>query len=153
MKKVRKISSSSKDGEFVGSDFYYFDMQKHYLNEAEYTFIADGETLPGDAFVGMRFSKISVVFTDKTVPYSKCVVWVDMASNTMRKTECYDRKDGALLKIIVVDEVKTIKDYVVPVSTTVSNVKKGSRTQLLLRDLTVDTGVKDSEVSVERLER
>jgi hypothetical protein len=153
MKKVRKISSSSKDSEFVGSDFYFFDMQKHYLNEAEYTFVADGETLPGDAFAGMKFSKISVVFKDKTVPYAKCVVWVDMATNIMRKTECYDKKDGALLKVISVDEIKAIKGYLLPISTTVSNVKKGSSTQLSMRDLLVDTGIKDSEVGVERLER
>ena len=70
LKKVRKISSSSKDSEFVGSDFYFFDMQKHYLNEAEYTFLSENETLPGDAFAGKRFSKISVVFRDNTVPYS-----------------------------------------------------------------------------------
>jgi hypothetical protein len=153
MKKVRKISSSSKDSEFVGSDFYFFDMQKHYLNEAEYSFISDGETLPGDAFAGRKFSKLSVVFKDKAAPYSKCVVWVDIADNVMRKTECYDKKDGALLKTIVVDEVKAIKGYLVPVSTTVSNVKKGSSTQLLMRDLLVDAGIKDSEVGVERLER
>ena len=37
--------------------------------------------------------------------------------------------------------------------TTIVNHKKGSRTVLTLADIAVDTGVKDSEVSLKRLEQ
>ena len=50
LKKVRKISSSSKDAEFLGSDLCYFDMEKRYFEDGTYTLLSESETLPEPAF-------------------------------------------------------------------------------------------------------
>jgi len=153
LKKIRKISSSSKDGEFVGSDMFYFDMEKRYFEDGEYTFLGNTETLPEAGLAGKTFSKLSITFKNPNAPYSKSVVWISPQDNVAYKAECYDKKDGALLKTIVVNEVKAVKGYTITTKMTVSNVKKGSHTEMVTGDLTVDAGVKDSEVSLKRLEQ
>jgi hypothetical protein len=69
------------------------------------------------------------------------------------RTECYDKKDGALLKTITIDEIQTIKGYTFMTKSTFVNNKKGSKTVTSLENITPDTGVKDSAVSVKRLEQ
>lgn len=151
LKKVRKISSSSKDGDFMGSDLNYFDMEKRYFEDGSYTLIAEGETL--DSAPGLKLAKISTVYKNPNAPYAKSVSWVDPATGVAYKADMYDKKDGALLKTISVDEVKTIKGYLMITKSTISNVKKGSKTVSDLGDVAVDTGVKDSDVSLKRLEQ
>ena len=153
LKKIRKISSSSKDAEFLGSDLCYFDMEKRYFEDGTYTLLSDSETLPEPAFSGMTFARISTTYKAANAPYSKTISWINLADNIPYKTECYDKKDDALLKTITIDEVKTIKGYAMMTRTTIVNHKKGSRTVLTLADIAVDTGVKDSEVSLKRLEQ
>jgi len=153
LKKIRKISSSSKDGEFVGSDLFYFDMEKRYFEDGNYTFVADNETLPDAAFSGMKFSKIAVTFKNPNAPYSKSVIWINPQDNIPYKAECYDKKDDALLKTITIDEVKVIKNYSIPTKETITNYKKGSHTVMVMGSMQVDSGVKDSEVSIKRLEQ
>jgi len=153
MKKVRKISASSKDGEFLGSDLTYFDMEKHYFEDATYTLVAENETIDNPAAAGLKLAKIATVSKDANAPYAKSVTWVDPVTGIPYRSECYDKKDGALLKVITIDEVKTIKDYLMTTKTTITNVKKGSTTVLTMANLVVDAGVKDSEVSVKRLEQ
>lgn len=153
LKKIRKISSSSKDAEFLGSDLCYFDMEKRYFEDGVYTLPAEGETLPESAFAGMKFAKIGTTFKASNAPYSKTITWVNLADYLPYKTECYDKKDGSLLKTITLDEVKVIKGYAMTTKTTIVNHKKGSKTEMTLADIAVDTGVKDSEVSLKRLEQ
>ena len=151
LKKVRKISSSAKDGEFMGSDLNYFDMEKRYFEDATYSLLSEDESL--DAVPGIKLSKLVSTYAVKGAPYTKAVSWIDPATGIAYKTELYDKKDGALLKLITVDEVKTIKGYVMITKSTISNVKKGSKTVSDMSDLQVDVGIKDSEVSLKRLEQ
>jgi hypothetical protein len=153
MKKVRKISSSSKDGEFVGSDLFYFDMEERFFEDATYTFLGENETLAGSAYAGMKFWKIAMTFTSPNAPYSKAIMWINMNDLAMYRSEAYDKKDGTLLKTIELNETKNIKGYTIGVKTTVSNIKKGSHTIMTLSNLDADIGVKDGDVSVKRLEQ
>ena len=153
LKKVRKISSSSKDGEFVNSDLFYYDMEERYLEDNTYTFLSDNETLADKAFAGMKFTKIAMKPTDPNAPYSKAVAWVNMANNFIYKMDCFDKKDGALLKTILFVKVETIKGVLVPTQTLVSNVKKGTKTLMAMANVQVNIGLKDDVFSVKNLEQ
>jgi hypothetical protein len=153
LKKVRKISSSSKDSEFLGSDLTYFDMEKRSFDDGTYTLLAEGETLDLPAAAGKTLSKVQTVFTLSGAPYSKTVSWIDPATGVAYRTECYDKKDGAILKTITLDEVKEVQGYLVATKTTFANLKKGTNTVMTIGDLVVDSGVKDAEVSLKRLEQ
>lgn len=153
LKKVRKISSSTKDSEFLGSDLTYFDMEKRSLGDGTYALLAEGEALDLPSAAGLKLAKVETVFTLANAPYSKTVSWIDPATGIAYKTDCYDKKDGALLKTITLDEIVTVKGYRITTKTTFVNHKKGSRTVMTIGDIAVDTGVKDAEVSVKRLEQ
>jgi hypothetical protein len=153
LKKIRKISSSSKDGDFLGSDLNYFDMEKRYFEDGTYTMLGENETLDRPGLDDKKFAKIQTVFKDPDCPYSKTISWIDASSGIAYKTECYDKKDGALLKSITIDEVRTVKGYTFMTKSTFVNNKKGSKTVTSLEDITVDTGIKDSAVSLKRLEQ
>jgi len=153
LKKVRKISSSGKDGDFMGSDLNYFDMEKHYFEDATYTLAAENEAVDTPVAQGLKLTKIASVPTEKGAPYAKSLSWIDPSSGLIYKTECYDKKDGSLLKVITIDEYKTVKGYTFPVRTTVKNIQKGSTTVMTMENIAADVGVKDSEVSVKRLEQ
>ena len=127
-------------------------MEQRFFEDGTYALLGENETLSEPALAGMKFWKLSMTFVSPNAPYVKAIMWINMQDLAVYKTEYYDKKDGALLKTMVVDEVKVLKGYTTPVRTTVTNLKKGSQTQMILGDLDVDVGVKDSEISVKRLE-
>lgn len=153
LKKTRKISSSGKDGEFVNSDLYFFDLEDKKFQDHTYTFLEDNVTLADKAFAGMKFAKIEMVPVDTTAPYSKEIAYVNMDDNFVYKLECFDRKDNALLKTFLFVKVENIKGILLPTQTMVTNNKKGTKTLLALTDPQVNTGVKADVFTVQNLEK
>jgi outer membrane lipoprotein-sorting protein len=142
LKKARKIAATGKSGEFVNSDFYFYDLEDKYFEDHTHTFVADNVTIPDQAFAGMKFSKIEMNPVDTASPYSKEIAYVNAADNFVYKLECYDAKDGALLKTFLFVKVQNVKGVLLPVQTIVTNHKKGTKTLLALTDPQVNTGVK-----------
>jgi hypothetical protein len=153
LKKVRKISSDGKDGEFVNSDLWYYDLEERYFEDNAYAFLSENETIADKAFDGMKFWKIEMKPVKADCPYAKSVAWVSMSDNFIYKLDCYDKKDGALLKTIVFPKVENLQGVLVPIQSMVTNHKKGSRTLLQLNDVKVNSGLKDELFSVKQLEQ
>ena len=153
LKKVRKISASGKDGEFVNSDLWFYDLEERYFEDNTYTFLAENETIADKAFAGMKFNKIEMKSVKTNCPYGKTIAYVNMADNFIYKLDCFDKKDGSLLKTILFVKVDTIKGVLIPVQTVVTNHKKGTRTLLQLNNVDVNTGLKDEVFSVKNLEQ
>jgi outer membrane lipoprotein-sorting protein len=153
LKKTRKISSASKDGEFVNSDFYYYDMEDRVLEDNSYSFLAEGEVLADKAFEGMKFYKVEMKPKDPGSPYAKAIAWVNMDNYGIYRMECYDKKDQALLKTILFVKMDSSSGILIPTQTAVLNNKKGTRTLLQLDNLKVNTGLKDEVFSVKNLEQ
>lgn len=153
LKKTRKISASSKDGEFVNSDFYYYDMEDRGFADGSYTFVADNETLADKVFAGMKFFKIEMKPVDKDAPYAKTLIWVNMENYGIYQAQCFDAKSNALLKTISFPKIETIDGILIPTQTMVVNHKKGSKTLLALAGLKVNQGLKADIFSVKNLEQ
>jgi len=152
LKKTRKISSSGKDGEFVNSDLFYYDLEDKVFSDYSYTFIADDLTIPDKAFDGMKFSKIEMKPAKSSSPYAKEIAYANQADGFFYKIECYDKKDGSLLKTILFVKVQELQGVLVPVQTLVANNKKGSKTLLVLTAPKLNTGVAAETFSVKKLE-
>jgi len=152
LKKTRKIASSDKSGEFVNSDLFYYDMEDRHLEDNTYTFLDENVTLTDKAFDGMKFYKIEVKAKDASSPYAKSVFYINMADLHAYKIEAYDKNGGALLKNILFVKFEVQKGVQVPVQTSVTNVKKGTKTLLQLSNLQINTGLKDDVFSVKNLE-
>ena len=153
LKKTRKISSAGKDGEFVNSDFYFYDLEDRSFEDNTYSFIADNLTIADKAFDGMTFSKIEMRPKDTQAPYSRTIAYVNTADHFVYKLECYDRKDGALLKTFLFVKVESLKGHLIPTQALVENNKKGTKTLLAMSDVRVDTGLKSELFSVKNLEQ
>jgi hypothetical protein len=140
LKKTRKISSASKDGAFVNSDFSFYDLEDRKFSDNAYTFLAGGATIDDKAFDGMKFDKVEMRPADPNAPYSKCVAYANQADHFIYKLECYDKKDGALLKTILFVQVENLKGHLIPTQTLVSNNKAGTKTLLAMSNVQVDVG-------------
>ena len=147
LKKTRQISSTSKNGKFMGSDLFYFDMEDRNFEDGSYKFIKD------EKYNNKDFSVIEAVSLDKNSPYSKTVMWVSKDDNFVYKVECYDKKDDALWKVIAMVEVKVIDGIIMPVKTVVDNQKEGTKTLMQIDNIKLNSGIKDDAFSVQNLEK
>jgi hypothetical protein len=147
MNKSRKISSDNKDGKFVGSDLYYYDMEDRKFEEFTYKYLRD------ETYNNMECSVIEMTPKDKNAPYSKTLVWINKNNNFIYKSDCYDKSKNDLLKRIVVVEVKEIKGYLIPVKMVVDSIKDGTKTLMQEDNLQIDNGLKDDIFTVQNLEK
>jgi hypothetical protein len=153
LKKTRKISSSGKDGAFVNSDFYFYDLEDRRFEDNAYGFVAADQTIADKAFEGMKFDKIEMKPVDADAPYSKVYAYANQADHFIYKLECFDKKDGALLKTILFVRVESVKGHLVPTQTVVSNNKTGTKTLLAMSDLKVDVGANPELFTEKNLEK
>lgn len=147
LKKTRLISSSSKDGKFMGSDLTYYDMEDRDFDDFTYKYIKDEKLGDRDCFV------IETTPKDKTSPYSRSIMWISKSDYFTYKLEAYDKKDDKLLKTIVFVEVKTIDGVIIPTKTVVENNKEGTKTLLAIGNIKINSGIKDEVFSVQNLEK
>ena len=145
LKKVKRISSSSKDNDFMGSDFTYEDMEKRSPERDNHTFIAN-ETLDGEA-----------VWVVEATPkeeeqYSKKKAWISKEKEIPVKVEFYD-EDGELLKILTITEIKKMNDYWIVAKQEMKNVQKNHSTWIVLSNITVDKGLGEDKFTQREMER
>lgn len=91
LKRIKRISSRSKSGSFMGSEFAYEDLGSQEIEKYTYTYLKD------EAIDGRAHWVMEMVPTDKKSGYSKQVSWVDQTYRQPTKIDFYDRK-GAHLK-------------------------------------------------------
>ena len=100
LKRVKRISSSTKSGPFMGSEFAYEDMSSQEVEKYTYRYLRDESFDGRDHFVIERFP------VDKKSGYRRSIVWLDTAEYRAWKVEFYDRKD-ALLKTLTAQDFET----------------------------------------------
>jgi hypothetical protein len=153
LKKVRRIASGTKDGDFVGSDLSYYDMEERKFDDFTCALLAENETAGDDGLAGLVFYKVEMKPKDAEAPYSRIVAWIDMSSYALRKSECYGRRDGALVKTIVFAKTDRVGGVLVNLETIVTSARKKSSTVLKVSDLKVNEGVGDEAFSIKNLEK
>ncbi|HOV14620.1 MAG TPA: outer membrane lipoprotein-sorting protein [Spirochaetota bacterium] len=147
LKKTRLISSTSKDGKFMGSDLSYYDMEDRDFEDFNYKFIKDDKFQNKECFV------LETTPKDKNAPYSRSIMWIAKDDYFIYKVEAYDKKDDKLLKTIVFVEVKNYDGILVPTKMVVDNAKEGTKTLLAMNNVKINSGIKDEIFSVQNLEK
>ncbi|MBN1798862.1 MAG: outer membrane lipoprotein-sorting protein [Spirochaetales bacterium] len=144
--KVRKIASSKKDGEFMGSDLFYYDMEDRDYEEFTYNYVGE------EVFRGMNCYVVESFPKDSSAPYSKMVMWVNKDNYFVYKRDCYDsRQQRRLLKSIIVLEVKNTRGVLTGTKMVIENHLEDHKTLLERDNLYVNTGIDDSVFSVQNL--
>ena len=130
----------------MGSDFSYDDLAERHPSRDTHSIIGS-ETINGEVCWVIE-SKAK----DSSEAYSKTISWISKERLTGFKREYYDRK-GILLKILTVEETKTIGGYLLITRTEMHNVQKNTRTRMEFANLKLDTGITDDLFSERTLTR
>lgn len=144
LKKVRKISSSNKNGKFMGSDITYYDMESKALDEYTYKLLKEDVVDNRDCWVIESYSR------DKDSPYSKVINYVSKDNYFIYKKEMFDKKEK-FIKTILVIETADINGLIIPVKTVIENHKDNHKTLLSLSDITVNQDMDKKIFSIQNL--
>lgn len=145
MGRVRQISSSSKGDSFMGTEFTYYDMGTHAVDESTHTLLKE-EIVDGQAcFVIESRPK-------KPENYSKVVTWIRKDNFLTARADFFDSK-GQYLKQGLFARIETIKGISTPTHITMKNAQNGRATILELKNIQYDTGLKDELFTQRAMQR
>lgn len=150
LKKVRRIASDNKDGKFMGSDLYYFDMEDHDYEDFTYEFVAENEALNIKDYADKKFYIIKAIPKDPDSPYSYIKAWVSMENYFAYQTMPYDKK-GIPEKIMISFNVENIQGVLISRKNLIVNQKEKHQTLMTIEDVKINTGLKDNIFEVQNL--
>jgi outer membrane lipoprotein-sorting protein len=143
-RRVRRIASSIKHEDFMGTDLSYEDLSRtHFGNDYR--------------AVGMTSAEQVHTLTlearpDADVSYGKIVMRVLPERWVIVDMQLFAR-DGRLLKTIAASDIRQVGEYWMAHRLEVRTVRDGHRTVLEYEDLQVDTGLSDDFFSQRQLKR
>ena len=143
--KVKRISSSGKDNDFMGSDFTYEDMEKRSPER-------DNHKLIGSEDYNGESVWLVEARPKEEGQYSKRKVWISKSKNIPLKMEFYD-EDEELLKVLTITKTQQIKGYWVIVSQEMKNVQKNHKTVIALTNIQVENGTTEEKFTQRVMER
>ncbi len=146
LKRVKRISTRSKSGPFMGSEFAYEDMSSFEVEKYTYKYLRD-ETLDGlECFV------IESYPVDEFSGYTRLVSWIDKKEYRVQKIDYYDRKN-VLLKTLTFDKYEQyLGQYWRPLEMHMENHQTGKSTTLYWSNFRFRTGLSDRDFTRSSLE-
>ena len=146
LKRSKRISGSSKNDYFMGSDLTYDDMGNRSVSEDVHTLLRE-ETVDGHACW-----VVQSVPKDKSYMYSKVVSTIRKDALITIKADFYDRH-GALLKTMVKSDIRKHQGFWTAFLTKVENVQERHQTILKIEKMKYNRGLKNSLFRATTLER
>jgi outer membrane lipoprotein-sorting protein len=140
-RRVKRISSSSRSGSFVGSEFAYEDMVDQALDDFSYLWLRDESC----CHVVEAYPKFSS-------GYEKQIVWFDMSSGLPVQIE-YFPKRGSKLKVLAISGYRNYGGVWRPSLMRMKNHLNGRSTDLSWSDYRFNVGLAPSEFTTRALER
>jgi outer membrane lipoprotein-sorting protein len=130
---VKRVAAGDKRTSFVGSDFLYEDVSGRSLEEDTHELIETTDEL----FVIKNVPK-----QPDNVEFGYYNVSIDRKTYVPVKMEFYDRK-GKLYRVIESKKVETIQEFPTVVTSVVSDLNTGSKTEMEFSDVKYDIGIGD----------
>ncbi len=129
LKRVRRIAASEGDKSFMGTDLTYNDMGARNVD-------ADTHTLKGEKVLDERpcYLVQSVPKVLGAGQYSRRISWIDKERMIPLKMEMYD-KEGKLIKIMRMENIKKIQGIWTPLITSMENVQTRHKTVITITKL------------------
>lgn len=145
IKRVKRISTSSRSGPFMGSEFSYEDFGSPEVDKYTYKFLREEDCNNLTCYVFERYP------TERNSGYSKQILWVDKDEYRLWKVEFFDRKK-ALLKVLEVEGYKKFSDaYWRAELMHMNNVQTQKETILKWDDYRFSVGLRINEFQPARL--
>jgi predicted RND superfamily exporter protein/outer membrane lipoprotein-sorting protein len=146
MKRVRRITGSGKDDDFMGTDFTYEDMGSRNLNKDTFTLLRE-EPVDGEpCWV------VEARARDSKDPYGRRVIWVRRDSYVITAVDYYDRQDR-LLKTLRVSGISQIDSIWIARKMEMTNVQNKHTTVIEISEIKLNVPLDDNLFAVTALER
>lgn len=146
LKKVRRISGTSNNDYFMGTDFTYDDMGKRPVDEDTHQLLKEEEKHGHKCWV------IESIPKDRDYLYSKKTSWVRQDSMCETRVEYFDRR-GSLMKTLTVPGQKKQDGFWTTFKMVMENTQKNHKTILEIKEVHYNQGIEDSLFRVSTLER
>ena len=146
MKKVRRVSGSSKEDDFQGTDFTYDDLGERSMGKD--TFAILGE----ESVDGVPCWKLEYTAKDKSAKISRRILWIGKDNYVTYRGEYYD-KAGKLKKTLACEGITQISGYWVVQKMTMTNVQSKHTTVYESKNQQFDIPIDANYFTVSALER
>ena len=147
LKRVKRISSSTRSGSFMGSEFSYEDMSNPEVEKYTYRYLRDEPC--GDLICTVN----EQVPADRKSSYSRQLVWQDKDHLRTWMVHYYDRKNSHLKTLILADYRQFLDQYWRAAEMTMENHLTGKSTVLSWSDYEFRTDLSASDFSQTALRR
>ena len=147
LKRVKRISASTRSGSFMGSEFSYEDMSPSEVDEYTYKFLRE------ESCGELTCTVIQQVPLDRKSGYSRKVVWQDAGELRTWKMELYDRRGSHLKTLTFANYRQYLERYWRAGEQTMENHLTGASTMLHWSDFRFQTNLDDREFTQTALRR
>jgi len=138
---VQRVAARDSRSSFVGSDFSYEDISGRDLE-------ADTHRVLQNEVLGSRQTVVIESVPTREADYAKKLSWIDQVTFLSLKEEYYDVQ-GALYKVFMADEIRDVQGLPTITKRTMTNVKTGHKTEVVLETVAYNVGLGD-EIFTER---
>ncbi len=146
LRKVRRISGSSEDDYFMGSDFTYDDMGDRNIDEDTYELMEENKKFDGkDCWV------IKAIPVKQKVSGSYKILTIDKSNLIAIKVDYY--KKNKLTKTLDVKNIEKIDNIWVAKQMTMDNFEKKHKTIINISDVKINQEIKEKMFKVSTIER
>jgi outer membrane lipoprotein-sorting protein len=146
LRRIKRISSDSKSDYFMGSDFTYDDLGDRTPDKDVHTLLREEE------LDGVMCYVVESIPKEEDYMYSKTITWISKDNWVGKQKEFYDQ-DNELLKILTVKEVRNIDGFDIITHSQMHNVQSDHKTQMMLKDVRLNTGIQDNIFSERYMKR
>jgi hypothetical protein len=150
LRRAQRISASGSGGNFMSSDFTYYDVGMPKLADWTYAF-TDGKTLDGDACRGVEARAANDKVKEDT-GYARVIWYVDPSRKIALGADDFDEA-GLPLKSLVVKKVEIVSGVPFATHMVVEDNNTGHKSEMMFRDLKTDTGIGDDVFTERNLRR
>ena len=146
LRRVRRISSDSKNDRFMGSDFTYDDLGERHPDEDSHSILRE-ESLKGESCYAIE----SVPRGDDDA-FSKTVSWIVKDKWIGLKREYYNDK-GEVYKTLSIEDYEKIDGYWVITDMLMEDLDRDHSTRIEMENVQFDTGLTDRFFSERQMQR
>lgn len=136
LRRVRRISGSSNNDYFMGTDFTYDDMGDRNVDEDSHTFIREEKTDGIDCWV------VESIPLGEDELYTKKNLWVRKDALVTIKTEYFDK--NGLMKIFRVTGLEKISGFWTVTKMEMENIVEEHKTEMEIKNTRYNENLKDS---------
>lgn len=138
LKRVKRISSKSKSGPFVGSEFSFEDFTATELNKYSYLWLRE------EACGTMTCDVIERKPRYQYSGYTKQIAWTDQSNYQLRQVDFYDRRDS-LFKTLTLENYENYNGIWRALKLHMINHKNAKSTDLIYANYKFNMGLKDND--------